>query len=184
MLGKLLAAFILIPLVEFFLLVWIAERTSVLTTIGLVIITGIIGSLLARAEGVKAWRRFRESAAEGRLPGREIQDGLMIAFAAALLLTPGLLTDAVGFFLLIPFTRERIRRFMASRVSNGVHFQVFSQTRRADGTVEAESWSNPAEQTAGWVGENDYGPIEPDKLHRPNKEKLTIDAAGVRTIDS
>lgn len=184
MLGKLLAAFILIPLVEFFLLVWIADRTSVLTTIGLVIITGIIGSLLARAEGVKAWRRFRESAAEGRLPGREIQDGLMIAFAAALLLTPGLLTDAVGFLLLVPFTRERIRRFFASRISNGVHFQVFSQTRRADGTVEAESWSNADVHAPGSAGYNDYGPIEPEKLHRPAKDNQTIDAAGVRTIDS
>ena len=184
MLGKLLAAFILIPLVEFFLLVWIADRTSILTTIGLVIITGIIGSLLARAEGVKAWRRFRESAAAGRLPGREIQDGLMIAFAAALLLTPGLLTDAVGFLLLIPFTRERFRLLMARRFSTGVHFQVFSQTRHADGTVQAESWSNAEENRSESAGYNHYGPIAPDKLHRPNKDNQTIDAASVRTIES
>lgn len=181
MLGKLLAAFILIPLVEFFLLVWLAEQTSILATIGIVILTGIIGSLLARAEGVKAWRRFRESAAQGRLPGREIQDGLMIAFAAALLLTPGLLTDAVGFLLLIPTTREPVRRFLANRFTSGVQFHVFSQTRHADGTVEAESWSS-ADSDPG--NDNSYGPIEPGKLHRPVKKPDTIDAAGVRTIDS
>ena len=71
-----------------------------------------------------AWFRFRSALDEGRLPSREIQDGLMIVFAAALLLTPGLLTDAVGFVLLIPPGRELVRRWLLARVVRGFDFQV------------------------------------------------------------
>lgn len=184
MLGKLLAAFILIPLVEFFLLVWIADRTSILATIGLVIITGIIGSLLARAEGVKAWRRFRESASQGRMPGREIQDGLMIAFAAALLLTPGLLTDALGFLLLIPYTRELMRKYLAKKFASGVNFQFFSQVHHPNGTVEAESWSSVDDDSGVHHSHTYYGPIDPHRLHKSSAKSNTIDAASVRTIEN
>jgi UPF0716 protein FxsA len=112
MLFKLLAAFIVIPLVELYLLFRIAALTSPVTTLLLVIITGIIGSVLARREGAMAWFRFQSALSEGRMPSREIQDGLMIVFAAALLLTPGLLTDLLGFTLLIPWGREIVRRFV------------------------------------------------------------------------
>lgn len=160
MLGKLLLAFIVIPLIELFLLVWLAQQTSLLLTVGLVILTGIIGSLLARAEGVRAWRRFRIATAEGRLPGEEIQDGLMIAFAAALLLTPGLLTDTLGFALLIPRTRRAIGKFIARRwgqsfkvtVMRGQGFGYSPDSYSADShatdnrttdnrTVDAAHWS-------------------------------------------
>ena len=119
---RLLAAFILIPLVELFLLLWLAETTSAFTTLALVIVTGIIGSALARREGVGAWYRFQNALAEQRLPSREIQDGLMIVFAAALLLTPGLLTDGVGFLLLIPLGRNWVRRLLVKRY--GARFKV------------------------------------------------------------
>jgi UPF0716 protein FxsA len=146
MLGKLLLAFILVPLGEFFLLVWIADRTSIWTTFGLVIITGIIGSLLARAEGLKALNRFREASREGRIPGREIQDGLLIAFAAALLLTPGLITDCVGFLLLMPKTRGVVREFLAKRLKESVRVKVISRAQHAGGTVDATSWSTAESQ--------------------------------------
>ncbi len=125
---RLLAAFILIPLIELFLLLQLSEATSVLTTIALVVVTGIIGSWLARREGSVAWRRFRIALAEGRMPGREIQDGMMIAFAAALLLTPGLLTDALGFTLLVPAGRDAIRKFLVKRYQGRFRFEMHSQT--------------------------------------------------------
>ncbi|TWU67358.1 FxsA family protein [Crateriforma conspicua] len=122
---KLLAAFILVPLMELYLLLQLAEVTSVGLTFLIVLVTGILGSILARREGVNAWRRFRLAMAEGRMPGTEIQDGMMIAFAAALLLTPGLLTDALGFTLLIPAGRTMVRHFIARRYRGSVQFQVF-----------------------------------------------------------
>ncbi|WP_203328894.1 FxsA family protein [Candidatus Laterigemmans baculatus] len=124
MLIKLLLAFILIPLVELFLLIWIAEQTSLLATIALVIVTGVIGSFLARRQGVQAWQRFRRATAEGRLPGREIQDGVMIGAAALLLLTPGILSDGVGFLLLVPAVRASIRAAVMRRIASGVRVQL------------------------------------------------------------
>ena len=124
MLIRLLAAFILIPLVELYLLLQLAQVTSIPTTILVVIITGVIGSYLARREGLMAWFRFQSALSEGRMPSREIQDGLMIVFAAALLLTPGLLTDALGFTLLIPPGRELIRRFVLRRYMRRFKVQV------------------------------------------------------------
>ena len=127
MLLKLLAAFILIPLVELMLLMKMAELTSILHTITLVIVTGVIGSYLARREGLMTLHRFQLAMSEGRMPSREIQDGLMIVFAAALLLTPGLLTDLVGFTLLIPAGRELIRRTVLKRYIGNFNVQVASQ---------------------------------------------------------
>lgn len=126
MFTRLLAAFILVPLIELMLLIELANYTSLATTIMLVIVTGVLGSCLARREGVMAWVRFQSALGEGRAPSQEMQDGLMIVFAAALLLTPGLLTDAVGFTLLLPQGRELIRRTLLKRYMQRfkVHFHT------------------------------------------------------------
>lgn len=126
MLLKLLAAFILIPLVELILLIKMAELTSIPHTIALVIVTGIIGSYLARREGLLTLHRFQTALGEGRMPSREIQDGLMIVFAAAMLLTPGLLTDLVGFILLVPAGRQLVRRTILKRYIGRFDVQVVS----------------------------------------------------------
>ena len=121
---RLLTAFILVPLVELYLLLQLAHATSVGTTLMIVIVTGVIGTMLARREGVSTWFRFQQALAQGRMPSREIQDGFMIVFAAALLLTPGLLTDAFGFALLVPFTRDLIRRFVLGRFLSNLKVTV------------------------------------------------------------
>lgn len=123
---RLLAAFIFIPLIELYLLLQLAQATSALTTFAVVIITGFIGSYLARREGVMALTRFQAALGEGRMPSKEIQDGLMIVFAGALLLTPGILTDAFGFTLLVPVGRDLIRRFVLPRMVGNVNVQVFT----------------------------------------------------------
>lgn len=127
MLFRLLVLFICVPLVELYLLLQLAEATSLGMTLGTVIVTGVIGSFLAKREGVMAWHRFRSALAESRMPSREIQDGLMIVFAAALLLTPGLLTDAVGFTLLVPAGRTFIRKHVLSRFIGNVNVKVFTR---------------------------------------------------------
>ncbi len=121
---RLLAAFIVIPLVELYILLQLADATSPLMTFGIVVATGIVGTMLARREGILAWSRFRNALAESRMPSREIQDGLMIVFAAAMLLTPGLLTDALGCLLLIPAGRAFVRNHVLKRYLSQVHFQV------------------------------------------------------------
>ena len=100
------------------------SATSAGATFLLVIFTGVIGSYLAKREGLMAWQKFHAALADGRVPSREIQDGLMIVFAAALLLTPGLITDAVGFFLLLPLGRNAMRKFVLSRWMSGKNIQI------------------------------------------------------------
>lgn len=132
MLLRIFLAFTIIPLIELYLLFKVAQATSASLTILLVVVTGLIGSILAKSQGLRAWWRFREAVGQGRLPAREIQEGLLIAFAAALLLTPGLLTDGLGFALLIPPSRELIRRAMARRMKGNVqvHWQSSGPSSR------------------------------------------------------
>lgn len=137
MLIRLFAAFVIVPLVELVLLLRLAEATSMMTTIMIVVVTGLIGSYLARREGLMAWRRFQLALGEGRMPSVEIQDGLMVIFAAALLLTPGLLTDALGFTLLMPLGRNLIRRFVLSRYVSGVNVQVHADSFQSDSRFDS-----------------------------------------------
>ena len=119
MLFRLLLLFITVPLIELYLLLQLASVTGAGATFLLVIVTGIIGSWLAKREGVIAWHKFHDALGQGRVPSREIQDGLMIVFAAALLLTPGILTDIVGFVLLVPAGRNLVRKLVLSKLSRG-----------------------------------------------------------------
>ena len=117
---QLLLLFTLVPLLELALLVKLGQMTGVWTTIGIVILTGVIGAYLARREGIKAWRRLEQSMREGISPGDDLIDALLILIAGAVLITPGLLTDLFGFGLLIPpvrkWVRNRLSRHFRSRI--------------------------------------------------------------------
>lgn len=123
MLGRLLLLFVLVPLAELALLIQVGRWTGVWTTVALVFLTGILGAGLARAEGLRTLWAFRRDVSEGRVPGRALQDGLSILVGGALLLTPGFLTDVVGFSLLLPFTRRWIqgvaRRRLRTMIQEG-----------------------------------------------------------------
>ena len=106
MLLRLLLLFTTVPLAELALLLWIGGRIGLLPTVALILVTGALGAALARHQGLATWGRFQEALAAGRLPGRELLEGLLILVAGALLLTPGVLTDAAGFLLLVPPARR------------------------------------------------------------------------------
>ncbi|HEX2255047.1 MAG TPA: FxsA family protein [Thermoanaerobaculia bacterium] len=108
MFARLALLFVLVPLAELALLVWIGRHVGLVPTVALVVATGILGATLARWQGMVAWRRFRAATDAGRLPHREILDGLLVLVAGAVLLTPGLLTDVAGFLLLVPSVRHRV----------------------------------------------------------------------------
>ena len=112
---RLLLLFTIVPLVELFLLVKLGTVVGVGPTVALVIFTGILGAWLARQQGLGVLRRLSEDLAKGRLPAEALIDGLLIVVAGAVLLTPGLLTDALGFLLLVPRTRAAVRRLVAAR---------------------------------------------------------------------
>ena len=107
MLARLLFLFISVPLVELALLLFVAKHTSVLFTISLVVVTGIVGATLARRQGFRAYQRIQQDLSAGQMPKDALVDTVMIFVAGALLLTPGVLTDMFGLSLLVP----RCRRF-------------------------------------------------------------------------
>jgi UPF0716 protein FxsA len=121
---RLAALLILVPLVELWLLLVVARHTSVATTLLLVIVTGVTGTLLARAQGWRTLQTIRRELAHGHVPTASLLDAAMIFLAGALLLTPGLLTDAVGLSLLIPTCRRGYRRVAVRWIQR--HFTVDS----------------------------------------------------------
>jgi UPF0716 protein FxsA len=105
--------FIGIPVAEIFVLAQVSDVIGVPLTILLVIVTGIIGARMVVAQGRIVWRSFKLRLATGEVPDTEVAHGAMLIFAGAVLLTPGILTDAVGLALLVPSIREFLRvRFM------------------------------------------------------------------------
>ena len=107
----LLALLLLIPLVDAFVLVAIVgmELLTWLQTVALVVLTGLIGMLLVRAEGRSTLARFQRKLAAGSPPTDELLDGGLLIASGAFLLTPGLVTDLIGFLLVLPPTRLPIR---------------------------------------------------------------------------
>ena len=130
---RLLLLFIVVPLVELTLLLWLADAISWQPTLLLVILTGVLGAGLARHEGLRCWQRAQEKMAAGQLPGDPLMDGLMILLAGALLITPGVLTDLLGFALLTPAFRRLVKRYLKRR------FQA-----RIDVSSPPHGWPHPA----------------------------------------
>ncbi len=108
----LIALFIGLPVVELALLLKLHDLMGLGPTILLVLITGVAGAALVRRQGVAILFRIQREMAEGHLPAPQMIDGIMVLLAGALLITPGLLTDTVGFALLIPVVRAYIRTWL------------------------------------------------------------------------
>jgi UPF0716 protein FxsA len=116
----LLILFIVVPIVELWLIIQIGGAIGIVPTLALLLADALLGSLLLRHQGRGAWRRFNQALAERRFPAREVADGLMIAVGGTLLLTPGFITDVFGLFLLIPPTRAVARRLLRGLVGRRV----------------------------------------------------------------
>ena len=112
----LVALFIVVPIVELYVIIQIGSLIGVWPTVALLLADALLGSLLLRHQGRGAWRRFNLALAEHRFPGREVADGLLIAIGGTLLLTPGFVTDIVGLIFLVPPTRAIVRRLMRGYV--------------------------------------------------------------------
>jgi UPF0716 protein FxsA len=106
----LLALFIVLPLAELYVILKVGDAIGILWTILLLAADSVIGSVLLRTQGRAVWRRFNATLREGRIPHREVQDGVLVIFGGAFLITPGFITDVVGVLLLLPPTRTVIRR--------------------------------------------------------------------------
>lgn len=108
--------FLLVPLVEIWLILQVGQVIGAPGTLLALVAISIAGAVLVKREGLKAWRRFRDALAEARVPATEVVDGALLLVAGALLVTPGFLTDGVGFLLLVPATRVLVNRALRTRV--------------------------------------------------------------------
>jgi len=112
--------FIVVPIAELYVLIQIGSAIGILPTIALLILDSVLGAALMRSQGRAAWMRFNRAVEEGRVPGREVIDGVLVIFGGALLLTPGFISDFLGLILLLPPTRAIVRTVLVRRFAGRI----------------------------------------------------------------
>jgi len=132
--------FLIIPIIEVYLLIEVGGMIGAGWTILLIVITAIIGVNLLRQQGISTLMRANKVMSQGQVPAMEMMEGLFLAVGGALLITPGFFTDVIGFICLIPFTRRAIIKYLllnsTIRASYSVHQE--KQGRTDSHTIEGE----------------------------------------------
>jgi len=113
----LLVAFVVVPLVEIYVIIQIGQVIGAWWTILLLIADSILGSWLVKREGGRAWRALQIALQERRMPARELADGMLILVGGILMLTPGFVLDILGALFILPFTRPIGRRVLSGVIS-------------------------------------------------------------------
>jgi len=132
--------FLVIPIIEVYLLIEVGGMIGAGWTILLIILTAIIGVNLLRQQGVSTLMRANQAMSQGQIPAMEMMEGIFLAVGGALLITPGFFTDAIGFICLLPFTRRVIIRALLLNSTVRTSYSVQQETRRHDDsrTIEGE----------------------------------------------
>jgi UPF0716 protein FxsA len=121
----LIAIFVAVPLVELYVIIEVVgPAIGAPLTILLLAVDSLAGAWLMKSQGRQVWRRFNETLRAGAIPHREIVDGVLVIFGGAFLITPGFVTDVIGFILLIPFTRALVRRTLQRQLEKRAVFSV------------------------------------------------------------
>lgn len=149
---------LVIPIVEIAAFIAIGGQIGIAATLLMILVTAIIGSILLRIQGLSLIREIQSEVDSGRVPGRALGNGAMILVAGILLLTPGFVTDSIGFLLFVPWIRSSIWGFLASRINVvGSGMDPFSQQRQQ----ESPHPFNEDGQTID-LDENEYSSAEAD----------------------
>lgn len=117
---KLFLLFTLVPAFELWLLIRVGSVIGFFPTIAVVILTGVVGAWMARIQGLSVISELNTSVAQGKVPGRELVNAVLVFVGGALLLTPGFVTDILGFSMIMPGTRDIISAFLMSYFSSKV----------------------------------------------------------------
>ncbi len=110
-------ALLLVPIAEIAAIIGVGKVIGGWPTVGLLVAESLLGAWLVRREGARAWGALREALTTGRMPSRQLADAALVLIGGTLLLTPGFLTDLVGFFFVLPVTRPLARRFLEQAVA-------------------------------------------------------------------
>ncbi|SDD45057.1 UPF0716 protein FxsA [Paracoccus isoporae] len=162
----LLILFILIPVIEIALFIQIGGLIGLWPTIGLILLSAVVGMVLIRSQGRRALGELQESFRKLNDPTRPLAHGAMILFAGALMLTPGFFTDSIGLLLLVPWVRDRVMQAAARRVHvtrSGFGFDTSSQPRHG--------WPGKS----GDVIDGDYSTQDDPYATRPDTELPPVD---------
>src|SRR4051812_38606971 len=111
----LILLFIVVPIAELYVILKVGDLIGILPTIALLVADSLLGSWLLKSQGRTVWQRFQQTMQAGRVPHREVFDGVLVIFGAAFLITPGFITDIFGVLFLLPPTRSFIRRWLIRR---------------------------------------------------------------------
>jgi UPF0716 protein FxsA len=141
-LGVLVLLFLLVPIAELYVIIQVAHGIGVLNTLGLLILSGIVGGWLAKREGLALLRRIQNQLQQGQLPAKEVVDGGLILFAGALMLAPGFLTDLLAIALLIPPTRAVVRAVLLRRFKHQLVVRATGAGVGPGSVVDADSWES------------------------------------------
>lgn len=137
----LLAAFILVPLVEIAVFIEVGGLIGLWPTLALIVLTAVLGSWQLRAQGLATLNQARRQMEQGIMPARALFDGLCLLVAGALLLTPGFVTDTVGALLFVPPLRDALRRAIGRRLTEHAETRVYRNGRevyRGKGVIDGE----------------------------------------------
>lgn len=109
-------SFLIVPLIEIYVLIKVGQVIGAWQTIVLMIAAGVAGAYLAKRQGYVTWQRFQTELSMGRMPGDSLLDGAFVLIGGVLLLTPGFVSDILGFILLLPVTRESLKRLIKHKL--------------------------------------------------------------------
>lgn len=125
---RFLAVFGMVALVEMATFFWVESRIGLGWALVLALATAVIGSILVKRAGVSVLGRIRRRIGQSEMPGRELSDGAAVLVAGAFLISPGFITDAIGFLLLVPVVRDMIYRAISNRLAS--RFTVITAARQ------------------------------------------------------
>ncbi len=163
--------FIIVPIAELYVIIQVGGAIGVVPTLAILVGDALLGSFLLRHQGRAAWVRFNRALNEGRMPHKEVLDGVLIIFGGALLLTPGFLTDIVGLILLIPPTRAGVRAFLTrlvrGRVSMGPRAGMWGYGRVRDGRARRRPAQGAGPAGGPAAASDPFGWEDPPSAGRP-----------------
>ncbi len=129
--------FVVVPIVEIYVLLQVGGQIGALPTVGLVVLTAVLGAIIIRIQGLVTLMRFREKMSRGEMPAEEMVTGMALLVAGAFLMTPGFVTDSMGFLLLVPAFRRYMMKEITKRGVFAVHAQG-TQFHSSSSTLEGE----------------------------------------------
>lgn len=162
--GKLFLLFAILPIIEIAILVNVGEQIGGWNTVALVLLTAAMGAYLVRQQGISTLMQAQSKMQSGQLPGQEMAEGLLLVIAGVLLVTPGFVTDGIGFLFCLPFSRPWIAHKLLSKM------QVKVVTGQSHGSFHQQQWggqqTGPEEED---VIEGEY--VDKDKV-KPHSHRL------------